>query len=694
MSAALSKVVGVSGDYSKLLVSQLRPALDAVTAGIKAMRAEGEQIPPDMLEQQFQLSSLVAQYKFAALSITTTLAPATEYYTDALGVQIPVIGGVHDAMGNLIGVNLRADGSFDALNVVLDTSTEKIGDVASVLSVLGKVFDDINSRMGQAAQVASKAWGIIGDKTTKRNPKFGQPGEPAEIATFSASQKWVAGLGAAAEATNLFVTGAGRAASAARGMMTGLASGAAIGTMIMPGIGTAIGAVGGAIAGLVSGWNSAGKAAREANREADKTLTQLRAGLVTTYGSIANVSMIGKVLGVDLAAAWGDTTVAGLEHFSKMVDEFEKKLQGLQSTLQKYGLTWIDMGGDIQRFFATKIGGDLVEEFNSMIGAGVDVNKVIKSMSASLNQYIIDSVKAGTKVPAAMEPIITKMIELGLVTDDAAKAMLGLGADTMPTLADITAAAERYGLSLDALGPKVQQLSINEAAAQIAKDWAILIAAGVDIGVILSSMNPEVRGMGEQVQELVSQAMKYGLELPSSMRPILQAMIDAGTLTDDTGKKLESLSGLTFAVDLTEMFEDLMKALKDLIATISGDVVPAVTSIGNARIPPIRIPYYYEDEGGGHGGTYGEDNSGSGGAAGMAGGGIVKPLYLAGGWAPMGSDTVPAMLTPGESVLTVAQTRAAGHTGGGTVVVKIDRRTLAELIVPVLPGVVREYSLG
>ena len=470
----------------------------------------------------------------------------------------------------------------------------------AMIDVVVSSLDKLSKKFGDVAQIALEAWKIIGNTKTKPNPKWTPGGtEPENIPIISTSQKWVVGLSAAAEITNLFVTGTDRASSAVRGLMTGMASGAAIGSMFLPGIGTAIGAVGGAIAGLVSGWNSAGKAAREANKEADKTLAQLRAGLITTYGSLANVDMIGKVLGVSLAGAWGDTTVAGLEHFSKLVDEFEKKMANLQSTLQKYGFTWVDMGGDIQQFFAIKVGGDLVEEFNSLVGAGVKVEKVVRGMSDAVSQYIVDSIRAGTKIPAAMEPIIKKMIELGTLTDEAVKAMLGLANDTMPSLADITAAAERYGLSLDALGPKVMQLSINEAATQIVKDWKILLAAGADINVILSSMNPEVKGMGVQVQALVTQAMQYGLELPSALKPILQAMIDAGLLTDENGKKLEDLSKLTFAADLSKMFDELMKKLGELIETIKTGVVPAIVGIGNARIPSIKIPYHFEEDDGG-----------------------------------------------------------------------------------------------
>ena len=52
-------------------------------------------------------------------------------------------------------------------------------------------------------------------------------------------------------------------------------------------------------------------------------------------------------------------------------------------------------------------------------------------------------------------------------------------------------------------------------------------------------------------------------------------------------------------------------------------------------------------------------------------GGIIKPVYAASGFAPKGSDTVPAMLTPGEGVLSkdltaaLREQLAVGGVGGG-----------------------------
>jgi hypothetical protein len=184
-------------------------------------------------------------------------------------------------------------------------------------------------------------------------------------------------------------------------------------------------------------------------------------------------------------------------------------------------------------------------------------------MSGAINQLIVDSVRAGTQIPAALQPIIERMIRMGLVTDAAARAMLGLEADTMPALADIKAAADRYGLTLDQLGDKVQQLEMTETARQIIKDFDLLTLAGADAAVLLEGQ------MGDALQGLVIEAMTTGRELPEALRPILETMRTLGLLTDENGVKLENLDRISFGRDLTQAIDALILKLTELIDAFS-----------------------------------------------------------------------------------------------------------------------------
>ena len=131
------------------------------------------------------------------------------------------------------------------------------------------------------------------------------------------------------------------------------------------------------------------------------------------------------------------------------------------------------------------------------------------------------------------------------------------------------------------------------------------------------------------------------------------------------------------------------------IGACTSEPLPRPVAIGS--IPSrlnVKVGYEYEDyvppEVGGFTGRE------------FAAGGLVKPLYLAGGWTPKGTDTVPAMLTPGERVLTVAQNRAYERGTVAplpasvrplqiTVISQIGRREFARSVVNLSPN---EFELA
>lgn len=549
-----------------------------------------------------------------------------------------------------------------------------------VASMLGTVFNNINSTMGQVFQIVSSGFEVI----TKKGADAGEK--------ITAAFTMAAGVIA-----QLFGGSNSKWAQAGIGAASGAAAGAGLGFMLGGGLGAGIGAAIGGIAGAIGGWLTAMKQVREANKAATEQIKQYQKELQKTYGSIANIKIIGDALGIDLAGAWGDQSQAGLKHFQELMDQFNEKMELLQSSLEKYGLTWYDLNDDFKRMNLQNNAASLLASYQTMVSAGADPTKVIKGMAGDFSALVISAVKSGQKIPAALQPIIAQLIKMGKLSDAAAKALMGIEETSMPALADIKDAAERYGLTLDQLGPKVRQLNITEEATQIAADFKTLMDAGADFKTImtavpedyakakktlddllkegadkaaqgtskwqeyqdaLAAMDGATRGMGQQVQELVNQALQYGMELPSAMKPIIEQMIEAGLLTDQNGKKLEDLGKLTFAVDLEKDFDTLIKKLDELIDKLSK------TAGFISGMPDVDVDVNYKPgtvyDGDGGWGDYTQppvSNAWRGGRVTTSG---VK--YLAGGaeiipFVPRGTDTVPAMLTPGEQVLTVGESR-------------------------------------
>ena len=225
--------------------------------------------------------------------------------------------------------------------------------------------------------------------------------------------------------------------------------------------------------------------------------------------------------------------------------------------------------------------------------------------------------------------------------------MLGTGTTDYAAL---TQTASNYGITLEQLGPKFQQADISKRADQIVKDFGDLTGAGADAGAVMD-------GMGKSISTLVDDALKYGSSLPTALKPIIEHLQQAGELTDDTGKKLDDISGIKFddtSDPLAQGIDKLTKAITDLVTLLSKDVPDAAGAaadgitkkLGGLQIPAVHVPVVVDAP------TGGGDASGATPEKHASGG------YVGGGsfpGAPSGTDTTPAWLTPGELVLTQQQ---------------------------------------
>jgi hypothetical protein len=90
--------------------------------------------------------------------------------------------------------------------------------------------------------------------------------------------------------------------------------------------------------------------------------------------------------------------------------------------------------------------------------------------------------------------------------------------------------------------------------------------------------------MSASVNAYIQDAIRTGTEIPPAMRPLLQKMIDLGTLTDENGNKITDLegSGITFAQTMTEGFQSVVGAIKELTKALGG-VPAALDKIPNSK---------------------------------------------------------------------------------------------------------------
>ncbi len=282
-----------------------------------------------------------------------------------------------------------------------------------------------------------------------------------------------------------------------------------------------------------------------------------------------------------------------------------------------------------------------------------------------------------------MGPALAQLATMKGLTDDEKNALLGLS-DGTPTFDELTKAAGHYGLSLDSLGGKVGQLSISHEADQIATDYDELVTkSGADSDKVLA-------GMKGSLNDLVNHALKAGAVLPTSMKPLVEQLFKTGQLTDEAGVKLDTLSGLKFddtgdplAKGLSTLTEALNR-LGDLLdpnsphglaAKATATAAGIGTALGGVKAPDLTVHVGFQVDNApdfsdrtihvGYEVDGSPDNNyaamggyvGSNGIQYLAGGGRVL------GWKSRGSDTVPAMLTPGEGVVNRRGMASLGKAG-------------------------------
>lgn len=314
------------------------------------------------------------------------------------------------------------------------------------------------------------------------------------------------------------------------------------------------------------------------------------------------------------------------------------------------------LGGGLDKLFGKlfkteeKQVNDLRDKFQSTFGAG----------ETGFNKMAAAAQRAGYDIKKLLDAKTVKDYQREIENLNDA---LRFQDDAMKTLDDTVA---KYGFSLEELGPAFARQKLDEQAQGLWKDFQVLTGAGVDVNTVLGKM-------GGSINEFVQQALKTGTEIPIAMAPMLQKMVEMGQLTDENGNVITNLedAGVTFAMTMTEGFQSLIGEVKKLTDAIARGLglsldnvtkkindIPDVTVNVDANIDPRlnglldpnRDIVIDPPSGPTYASTGGRITDR--GIQYFAGGGNVLPFR------PRGTDTVPAMLTPGETVRTAQQEAA------------------------------------
>lgn len=247
-----------------------------------------------------------------------------------------------------------------------------------------------------------------------------------------------------------------------------------------------------------------------------------------------------------------------------------------------------------------------------------------------------------TRLPQDLLDQLQSLVDKGDLTGQNASLVAALQGAPAINYAAVESRAAHYGIDRDALGQGFNQYKTNTVAQQLIDDVALFTESGVGMGTVL-------HGMREEISALVQESLKFGTTLPENMKPWIEELKTAGLLVDENGEKLTDLTQIQWGESLATSTQRLIDAIRELIDTLNGPLTQALDTIGSKVVTPT-IDLSVEGS---------EDLK----PIYRAHGGVV---YAASGFIPRGTDTVPAMLTPGEGVLSRRGMAMLGALNDGT----------------------------
>jgi hypothetical protein len=113
---------------------------------------------------------------------------------------------------------------------------------------------------------------------------------------------------------------------------------------------------------------------------------------------------------------------AAPEYLKQLLGELDEQTKRLTGAMERYGITWEELGEKARQSRINETAKEFLLDFDALVAAGADVDFIIGKMGASMNEFVLTAQRTGTEVPVAMKPMLQRMIDLGILTDESGEA--------------------------------------------------------------------------------------------------------------------------------------------------------------------------------------------------------------------------------------------------------------------------------
>ncbi len=632
-------------------------------------------------EQHAEIVERISKQKLANLLKDNKELQAAMLEFPGLPAEAFGTGGMSQASTDLTAINKAAkNAAFDGMAsffTALGQISGKEG-LGKFMQAAGQMTLGFKAASDSGHQFGSLS--VAFDKSEGSTTRFASAVQAAATITQGAIAIW----DLASQATT-------RLGAAFNGAMAGAAAGAAFGPW-----GAAAGAAVGVVASLFQ--DKVKKAVEEANAAIDK----VKDSLIATYGPMDKLEATAQRVGLTFVNEWGNQGPAGLKKMKDMAEQLEQRLAAVETAskgvvayftaaVKVFAAPYAELQKTLDK---TLEGYDASKKaWNEAIADSDTTKDKLEDLGRTLDenrQKWQDATMAISEAADTAKPVLDNLGTTAVAAFAAAYAATGdYGAalrDIQAPLADLQASYETLGLSVENVA--LQHLMVQSVVAEGNPDlmaaidaqagglqglaqlgllnvdtFAAMQTTGFQMYTILQGKVAEAGGttrdalmpMQGYLQEAAKQAKLLGIPLDDNTQMLIDQSKELG-LWKDAGK-----SALDKVIDGMSILVDKVGELLSHMSGVSG----AITGLPARKDVDLYVHEHVER-------SITEfieqrdaiDHASHGGK--VTSSGVVS--YLAGGgeiFQPRGTDTVPAMLTPGERVLSVDQNKAYEEQRGG-----------------------------
>lgn len=403
------------------------------------------------------------------------------------------------------------------------------------------------------------------------------------------------------------------------------------------------------IQGAAQVWSATGQGEGSGKGALSGAMAGMQAGMV--FGPY------GAAIGAAAGALTG--LIRGMNDGREAVKKYAASMGGFEELQKRLNA----LGAEGQRLSeqGTKIGRGNTQQAKEWIKAVEDAfaraEQRTAAFNGSLGTMLVRIKDLGVGLPASLRTYLSELERGGRLTQENIDLLAQLSGDGEADWNKIAEAVQRYGGDISKLGGTFQSQRLHDAWQQVIDDMDLFAAGGISAGDALELTK-------KKVIELIQQSMAFGVELPENVRLWALALIETGELVDANGKKIEESQlrfGETMQTSIQKLTAEIKRLVDELLRVPNAiGAIPRTVDVDvnyRSRRDPDLDPYGQVPEVGPGYARLGGFVTAQG-VQRFGSGGLVRSIFRR-----SGTDTQPAMLTPGEGVLNLSAMSLIGRDG-------------------------------